>query len=86
MTTHVRVSVHEARGLKLPALSLSADVFCMLIGPAGEELTTNPCKSRESCAIWDEIFEFNLPPDWRNGCALQCHVYHRGMMNDRPVG
>lgn len=64
MTQLLRVVVGEARSITLPFGSLSSEIY-VVVASAGVTLTTNVQQSRNSQAVWDEIFDFQLIQGWQ---------------------
>lgn len=80
----LRVAINDARDLKVP-FGFKTDVYVVLTS-AGHMAQSNITKSMDGLAIWDELFEFMLTPDWQQSQQITIQVYHRGVMNDSPIG
>eukprot|EP00591_Stephanopyxis_turris_P007988 CAMPEP_0195533788 /NCGR_PEP_ID=MMETSP0794_2-20130614/41197_1 /TAXON_ID=515487 /ORGANISM="Stephanopyxis turris, Strain CCMP 815" /LENGTH=71 /DNA_ID=CAMNT_0040666433 /DNA_START=60 /DNA_END=272 /DNA_ORIENTATION=+ len=59
----LRVAINDARDLKVP-FGFKTDVYVVLTS-AGHMAQSNTTKSMDGLAIWDELFEFMLTPDWQ---------------------
>ena len=86
MAATLRVKVQDARGLQLPMLTMSREVY-VLVSTFGVDAQTDICEMVKDMAIWDEMFDLPLAPDWQRHQKLLIQVYHRGTVHMmRPLG